>query len=136
MNPWTTPWWGWLNGPLSGDVSQQITPFSHWLSPAFEFNFAGNRPIETEVVAQVASYGKQLGILSEAMLELARGKPGEALEELDLLTAQIEQVKEKHKNSLIAKTRADLSQLRLLDRAALERLLDRAAPERLLEDFR
>jgi hypothetical protein len=58
MNPWLFPWWGLFKWPLSGDVTQDIAPITSLLSPQFEFNFAGNRRIESEVIADVASYGK------------------------------------------------------------------------------
>ncbi len=123
MNPWFMPWWGYLQGPLSGDVTQAIAPFSDWLSPQFEFNFAGNRKIEAEVVADVASYGKQLGLISDALLELARGNPGQAISELEKLDQQIDAVKERHRHSLERSIRSNLTQLRLLDREAFEHLL-------------
>ena len=71
--------WGLPKGPFSGDVTHDIAPITGRLSSQFEFNFAGNGRVEAEVVADFASYGKQLGILSEAMLELADGNKGEAI---------------------------------------------------------
>ncbi|NND07977.1 MAG: hypothetical protein HKN87_16480 [Saprospiraceae bacterium] len=121
MNPWLIPWWGFLKGPLSGDVVQDMT--TSWLSPQFEFNFAGNRRIETEVVADVASYGKQLGIISEAILELAQGKQGEAIKRLETVMADIEKVKKRHKEKLDQKIKAQLDQLKREDPKAMERLL-------------
>jgi 3-deoxy-D-manno-octulosonic-acid transferase len=124
MNPWLFPWWGLFKWPLSGDVTQDIAPNTSWLSPQFEFNFAGNRRIEATVVADVASYGKQLGILSEAMLELADGKNGLAVERLKALTDQIDEVKHQYEDRLEQKVKADLDQLKQKDQKALKRLLD------------
>ena len=124
MNPWLFPWWGLFKGPLSGDVTQDIAPITSWLSPQFEFNFAGNRRIEAEVVADVASYGKQLGILSEAMLELAGGNKGEAVDRLKKLTIQIDKVKHQHEDRLEQKVKADLDKLKQHDPKALKRLLN------------
>ena len=124
MNPWLFPWWGQLKGPLSGNVTQDIAPVSSWLCPQFEFNFAGNRRVEAEVVADVASYGKQLGILSEAMLELADGNKGEAVDRLKKLTNQIDEVKHRHEDRLEQKVKADLDQLKQQSPKALERLLN------------
>jgi len=124
MNPWLFPWWGPFKWPLSGDVTQDIAPNTSWLSPQFEFNFAGNRRIEAKVVADVASYGKQLGILSEAILELADGKKGLAVERLKALTDQIDDVKHQHEDRLEQKVKADLDQLKQEDPKALNRLLD------------
>jgi len=124
MNSWLFPWWGLFKGPLSGDVTQDISPITSLLSPQFEFNFAGNRRIESKVVADVASYGKQLGILAEAMLELADGQKGDAVKKLQELTDQIDEVKQQHKDSLEKKVKADLEQLAQHDSDALQRLLD------------
>ena len=40
-------------------------------------NYAGNAEIEKDVVEKVASFGKQLGIITDAVLALADGKPKE-----------------------------------------------------------
>ena len=124
MNPWLFPWWGLFKGPFSGDVIQDIAPITSWLSPQFEFNFAGNRRIEAEVVADVASFGKQLGILSEAVMELADDKKGVAVDRLKKLTDQIEEVKRQHKDRLEQKVKAELDQLKQQDPKALKRLID------------
>lgn len=50
--------------PLSGDVSQGI-------SPVFG-EIAGLPEVEHEVVTTVASYGTQLGVLTDAILALAK----------------------------------------------------------------
>ena len=122
MNPWF-PWWGLFKGPLSGDVTQDIAPITSWLSPQFEFNFAGNRRIESEVVADVASYGKQLGILSEALLELADGDSGAGVARLRELTARIEEVKQQHAGRLEQNVESQLEQLKRQQPEALARLL-------------
>lgn len=123
MNPWLFPWQGMFKGPLSGNVTQDISPDISWLSPQVEFNFAGDRRIEAEVVADVASYGKQLGILSEAMLEIADGDKGEAVERLRKLTNQINEVKLQHEEILEQKVKSELDQMKLQDPEALKRLL-------------
>ncbi len=124
MNPWLFPWWGFFKGPLSGDVTQDIAPITSWLSPQFEFNFAGNRRIEAKVVADVASYGKQLGILSEAVLELAAGKEGKAIVRLKALAAKIDKVKHQDTDKLEQQIKAQLAQLERQDSKALKRVLD------------
>jgi hypothetical protein len=90
-------------------VTQDIAPITSWLSPQFEFNFAGDHKIEAEVVTEVASYGKQLGILSDAVMELAEGKKGEAADRLKKLTDRIEMVKSQHKDRLEQKVKAGLA---------------------------
>ena len=123
MNPWLFPWWGFFKSPLSGDVNQEIAPNMSWLSPQFEFSFAGDRRIESDVVSDVASYGKQLGILSEAVLELAEDTKGKDVTRLRELVAQIEAVKQRHADTLTDKVKAQLDQLRSEDPQALQQLL-------------
>lgn len=124
MNPWLFPWWGMFRGPLSGDVTQDIAPVTSWLSPQLEFNFAGDRRIESEVVAEIASYGKQLGILSDAVLELAEGETGEGMARLKALAADIDEVKQQHTDKLEQRAKAELDRLKHQDPQALARLLD------------
>ena len=124
MNPWLFPWWGSFKGPLSGNVTQDINPITSLLSPQLEFNFAGNSKIESEIVADVASFGKQLGILSEAVLELSEGNSGIAITKLKDLSVKIEKVKLKHKNELDRKIRDGLDQLQQQDPKMLQQLLN------------
>lgn len=70
MNYGYTPLWNFQ--PPAGDVLQRIT--TPWFSPSLTVNYAGNAVIEERVVTQVASYGKQLGWLTEMVLALADGK--------------------------------------------------------------
>ncbi|PIE70044.1 MAG: hypothetical protein CSA22_09920 [Deltaproteobacteria bacterium] len=134
MNPWILPWWGLFKGPLSGDVIQDISPITSWLSPQFEINFAGNRRIEAKIVADVASYGKQLSILTKAVMELADGNTGEAVEKLRKLIDQIEKVKHQHNDSLEQNVKAALNQLKKHDPNALKNLIeeyiDKSDPDR------
>ena len=67
-----------FNLPLSGDVTQSINPFS-WFMNAMgsQFGFINinmtrstNPAVEAEVVTHVASYGRQLGRIEDALLVL------------------------------------------------------------------
>jgi hypothetical protein len=84
------PFW-MFRAPLSGDVTQRIT--APWFSPSLTVNYAGDAAIEDRVVTEVASYGRQLGWLSEIALALARGEapPQETLQRLTEAAARIEQ---------------------------------------------
>lgn len=124
MNQWPFPWWGPFKSPFSGDVTQDIAPNTSWLCPQFEINFAGNHRVESEVVADVASYGTQLGALSEAVMELANGEKGEAVDRLKTLMDQIEEIKDRHEVGLEKKIKAELDQLKKRDPKTLKRLLD------------
>ena len=120
FNPFAFPPFAW-NMPLSGDV-KDISPVTSWFSPQYEFNIAGNAALEKQVITKVASYGKQLGKLTNAVLELADGEPGEAVEALRAMAAEIEAVKNK---TLADSIEADLAQLKVQDKAAYEALVKR-----------
>lgn len=123
LNPWVSPWWNVFKAPLSGNVTQDINPVTSWLSPTFEFNFAGNRQTESRVVSEVASYGTQLGKLSEAVLELANGEKGEAIAALEQLVAQIEEVKNQQPDSQEAVLKQGLDALKASNPDAFEQLI-------------
>jgi len=125
------PWQQMINlyrTPLSGDVTQDINPVTSWLSPQFEFNFAGNRQLESKVVSQVASYGKQLGVVTDALVELAQGEQGEALKKLQQMQADIEQLKQQHQQQLLAQVKSGLGELQRKDPEALKQLLTEFQP--------
>jgi len=69
----------WLNfnpqvhWPFSGSVTQDIHPSL--------LARAGNDQVELRVLREVASYGKQIGVLSELLLGLTRQLPAGALED-------------------------------------------------------
>lgn len=112
-----------VNAPLSGNVSQDINPITSWLSPQIEFNFAGKREVEADVVSNIASYGAQLGTIIPALLELAGDTQGPALDELRELEAKIESIKEKHRSQQTTKLRHELEKLKQEDPEALKTLL-------------
>lgn len=125
------PWQQMINlyrAPLSGDVTQDINPVTSWLSPQFEFNFAGNRQLESKVVSQVASYGKQLGVVTDALVELAQGEQGKALKKLQQMQADIEQLKQQHQQQLLAQVKSGLGELQRKDPEALKQLLTEFQP--------
>jgi len=109
--------------PLSGDVTQDINPVTSWLSPHLQFNFAGNKDIESDVTANIASYGRQLGTIIPAVLELAGDKDSPAIENLRAMAAHIEEVKEKHRQRSQKQLREQLAALQKEDPEALKALL-------------
>jgi len=62
-----------FNWPFSGSVVQDIHPSL--------LARAGNDETELRVLREVASYGKQIGVLSDLVLGLARQLPAEALDD-------------------------------------------------------
>jgi hypothetical protein len=65
-------YWTWspdIHLPWSGEVRQQIKPdatwFSNWITPA-----NGNATVEERAFTKVASYGTQLGLITDVLLAL------------------------------------------------------------------
>ncbi len=87
-------------------------------------NFAGDRNIERDVVSNVASYGKQLGILTEALLALA-GEDATQPEILRLreVAQKIEERKQAHRANLEEDAKEALDRLRDADPKAFKRML-------------
>src|SRR5476649_2370891 len=83
--------------PFSGNVNQRIT--TPWFSPTI--NIAGDAAIEERVVTDVASYGKQIGWLSEIVLELAKKSElkGETVTRLEKAVEKIKLIKETQQQS-------------------------------------
>jgi hypothetical protein len=104
-----TPWQAWLSmfgirAPLSGDVTQDITSSIGGQLGLLNINAtrSGDPGLEQRIITQVASYGRQLGRLVEAVDVLARQRPRHGLDEADIraldqlqeLAKQITAVKE------------------------------------------
>lgn len=98
MFPWLWLWAPQLHFPLSGDVKQDIEPSVQWFFGSIRPG-AGNGRIEQRVFEH-ASYGRQLGLLTDALIEVAEralpGKSGDvaALAELKRLRAEIRKIKD------------------------------------------
>ena len=135
--PAATPidiWVGWLQAwlgqwsratrwPLSGDIVQDIAPETHWFSPSLEFNIAGDPRVEADVVRNVASYGKQLGRLTEAVLALGKDSDDPAMERLRVLAKDIEARKETRRSDAVAAARRALDNLGKVSPDDLESML-------------
>lgn len=98
MVPWFWIWAPQLRLPWSGDVVQDIEPSTSWFFKGIQPD-AGNARIEEEAFA-VASYGKQLGLLTEVLIGLAESNPDRgaafagSLQELKRIQAEIEKLKQ------------------------------------------
>ena len=64
--------------PLSGNVTQSISPWSGWFSPSggqyglvnIDLGLSSEPKVEEEVLSDVATYGKQLGRIGDALIVL------------------------------------------------------------------
>lgn len=99
--------------PLSGNVTQTINPWNWFFQSTggqfglvnIELGQSNNPPVEEEVLSDVASYGKQLGRIEDALLVLvAHFRPSEPLSAAETatlaalkdLTDKVAAVKAKH----------------------------------------
>ena len=100
-----------------GNLNQPILP--GWSFGNVSVNYAGNAGIEKDVVEKVASYGRQLGILTDAVLKLAHRslprKPNEPdedpIERLHGIAVEIEKLKDTHKTSLLKQAQEAMERL-------------------------
>ena len=98
------------------NLNQPILP---WTFSGVTVNYAGNANIEKNVIENVASYGKQLGILTDAVLKLANrslpAKPDapekDPIERLHDIAVQVEKFKDAHKTSLLNEARQAMDRL-------------------------
>jgi oligoendopeptidase F len=106
-----------------GNLTQPILP--GWSFGNVSVNYAGNADIEKDVVEKVASYGKQLGIITHAVLELAGDKPagqGEPLRQLRDIDAKVKKIKEEHRRSLAEQASDAMAKLAKTDEAEARRI--------------
>lgn len=98
--------------PLSGDVVQNISPFTAFMSPiGSQFGLinitlgqSSDPAIESQVLSDVGTYGKQLGQIGDALLALIERLPADlhlddepAIVALNKMLHQVADIKEKHK---------------------------------------
>jgi len=105
-----------------GNLNQPILP--GWSFGNISVNYAGSPEIEREVVEKVASFGKQLGIITDAVLALADGKPknDKAIVRLREIAAKIEELKNRNKTSLADQAREALERLEKAEPATARRI--------------
>lgn len=97
-----------FRAPFSGNVTQQIAP--NVLSPRIK----GSAAIEHQVQTEVASFGKQLGKVLEALQVLA-AKTDTPLPEIDALVDKVESIKHDAKDRLRAEAADALARLKDAD---------------------
>lgn len=73
MNPWLVFWAPQLHLPFGGNVAQRIEPNVNWFFEAIAPH-AGDSSIERKAF-DVASYGRQLGLITELLLDMAQQIP-------------------------------------------------------------
>jgi hypothetical protein len=119
----STPPFMWpFNLFAPGNLNQPILP--GWSFGNVSLNYAGNAEIEKDVVEKVASFGKQLGIITDAVLALADGKPiqDKAIARLRDIATKIEQLKNQNKASLADQARGAMQRLEKAEPATARRI--------------
>lgn len=128
------PWLYWapqIHFPWSGNVMQDISPTIDWFFGSIPSK-AGVGEIEKEVF-RTASYGRQLGLLAEIVLSLAKSpqvseaKAKESLAEFEKLHAEIEAVKRQTRSQTADRLAGELGKLRDSDPAAFEAVMRKVA---------
>ena len=87
MYPWLVYWAPQLHLPFGGNVAQQIDPSTNWFFDSIAPT-AGDGTIERKAF-DVASYGRQLGLITELLLDVAAKTPptdAAGVDALDRLT--------------------------------------------------
>jgi hypothetical protein len=99
--------------PLSGNVTQSINPWTMLFNPVgsqvglvnIELGQSTQPEVEEEVLTDVASYGKQIGRIEDALVVLLdhfnpsrplTGQEQQAIDDLRELVAQVQKVKQHH----------------------------------------
>lgn len=128
---WLRLWSPTINMPGSGSIGGfNYHPDTTWEAPSL---FSGNRTVEAGVYREVASPGKQLGKLTDVVLELADAlskidtsvKNSECLQKLRELNNDIEAVKGRIEDSAAKQAEAMLDELFANDPDTLKRLLEK-----------
>lgn len=134
MVPWLWYWAPQFQFPFSGSVAQRIEPDFF----AGIRTDAGNGDVEREAF-DVASYGRQLGLITEVLLSMSgqdtvsRAKGQESLERLRQIHDRVEDIKRRHRASELDAARLALQKLRDSDPATLALLLAEHTPGRSLQ---
>jgi hypothetical protein len=116
MYPWLWFWAPQTYLPWSGDVVQQIDPTTSWFFRGIRPS-AGDGEME-EKAFSVASYGKQLGLITEVLIDLAEqvgtksAKAAESMDRLKLIREAIEQIKTAQRASRLSDIATQVAELK------------------------
>jgi GTP-binding protein EngB required for normal cell division len=123
-----------FNFPLSGNVNQKIEP--DWFSNTINAD-VGDSEIEREIFQKVASYGKQIGMVTEVLISIAdklkidsNANAIQSLAELKKLQTRIESIKISKKNRIKEKSKTILDKLRVCDPEGFKKLMEEYANSR------
>lgn len=129
MYPWLFLWAPQLQLPFSGDVAQRIEPRTQWFFDGIDT--ASGDPVIERKAFEVATYGRQLGLITELLLDMAaqtppRTKAGrESRQRLLAIQAEIERIKTQDAEAQVQMVEAGLGRLKARHKPEYEALLAR-----------
>lgn len=132
MFPWFWVWAPQLHFPWSGSVAQRIEPNTGWFFDAISKD-AGDGRIEKRAF-DVASYGRQLGLLTEVLIGVAdeqqslSPEAASSLRRLKVIRAEIEKIKEEETDSLAHEVEERIRRLKQTNTTEFARLSARLRP--------
>lgn len=135
MYPWLWLWAPQFQFPFSGSVAQRIEPDTRWFFAGIAPQ-AGNGELEQKIHEDIASYGRQLGLMAEVLLGLAgsdKVTPGQAaksLARLEEVQDRVEALKQREHDAAVQAAVRALEKLAASDPAALQTALQRFASSR------
>jgi hypothetical protein len=128
MFPWYSTWAPTVHWPFSGAVKQTIAPETDWFFGRIALG-GGDEDIEQRVFEEVASYGKQLGLISEILVEMADNvklskKNAESLARLKEIASRVEGIKDQQRDQQRHRLKDALLALRDSDKEGYKEILD------------
>jgi hypothetical protein len=132
MYPWLWFWAPQVHFPWSGNVAQQIEPITHLFFQGIKPG-AGNPQIE-EKAFSVATYGKQLGLITDILIELAEQTSNKSpetamsLEKLKIVRNEIEAIKNAEYDGLATDIEAQVTELQRKGGSRYVQLTERLLP--------
>jgi hypothetical protein len=136
MFPWFWLWAPQVQFPFSGSVAQRIDPDTRWFFGGIRPQ-AGDGELEQRIHEDIASYGRQLGLLTEALLGLAGSEQvgpeqaGRSMKRLEDIRTDVEALKREADSRLAAQASAALDRLARHDPGAAAALAERYRAPRL-----
>jgi hypothetical protein len=127
MLPWYWLWAPSFHWPFSGNVAQDIQPDTTWFFGSIPRD-AGRGDIEKKIF-ETASYGRQLGVIMDVLIELAdqatwpTAEAKERYDRLKKLSEKIARVKERHREDRAEAAAELLRRMQRDDPEGLRRLL-------------
>ncbi len=132
MYPWLWFWAPQVHYPWSGALSQNIHPNTSWFSDLIKPG-AGNAGIEQQAFS-VATYGKQLGLITEVLIGVVEQtkslspEAAESLARLREIKTSIDAIKNSEYDDVATRLAADVRSIRSRGGAEYERLTQALLP--------